>query len=108
MAPGSWLLALGSWEARGSNSQEPRAESRQPMCYNIARGWQGLLRHPRRVEDGFRRRSQEGLPQAREEIPPRREQGQQGRGEQVQGDLRGLRGAGGQGEARAIRPSREG
>ena len=57
--------------------------------------------------DRGRGRDQEGLPQARDGVPPRPEQGARRRGE-VQGDHRGLRGAPRSAEARRLRPLRQG
>ena len=48
-------------------------------------------------------RDQEGLPQARPQVPPRRQQGGRRRGA-LQGDQRGQRGPEGPGEARRLRP----
>src|SRR5258708_1280245 len=58
-----------------------------------AHGRKGLLRNPRRQENGDRRRDQKGLSQPCKEVPPRQEQGEQRGREQVQGDLRGVCGA---------------
>ena len=51
----------------------------------------------------LRRRHQEGLPQARPQVPPRPEPRQQGLGGQVQGAHRGQRSAVGRGEAEELR-----
>ena len=70
---------------------QPTAESEGK---GLSRGREtGLLRTARRRPDGVAGRGQEGLPQARHAVPPGPQPRQQERRAEVQGDLRGLRGA---------------
>ena len=68
---------------------------------------QGLLRNPGRLEDGDAGRDQAGFPQARPQVPPRRQQARRRRSA-LQGHQRSQRGAEGPGEARRLRPGRPG
>ena len=67
---------------------------------------QGLLRRPRRAEDGVAGRHQEGLPQARPPAPPGRQARRQGRRAAVQGRQRGQRGPLRPRQAQAVRRAR--
>ena len=68
-------------------------------------GLQGLLRDPRRPEDGDPGRDQEGVPQARARAPSGHEQGPRCR-EALQGGERGAGGPHRSGEAQAVRRAR--
>ena len=65
-----------------------------------------LLRDPRRAQGRVGRGHQEGVSQARDEVPPRPQQGPEGRRGALQGGQGGLRGAVRQGQARGLRPLR--
>ena len=64
-----------------------------------------LLRDAGRAEDGHPGRHQEGLPQARPQAPPRRQQGRSGGRAALQGGERGQRGPLRPREAQALRPA---
>ena len=87
----------------------PRISSVRCHHARSRRRRQGLLRHPRALPRGVGVGDQEGVPQARHEVAPRQEPGQQGvRREEVQVGERGVRGAVRSQEEGAVRSVRRG
>ena len=87
----------------------PRISSVRSHHARSRRWRQRLLRHPRALPRGVGVGDQEGVPQARHEVAPRQEPGQQGvRREEVQVCERGVRGAVRSQEEGAVRSVRRG
>ena len=89
----------------GRGTSGPVADGRQ-RTRHARDGVQGLLRRPRRSEDGVAGRDQEGLPQAGPPASPGRQARRQRRRTALQGGQRGQRGPRRSGQAQAVRRAR--
>ena len=100
-SPGRCSRSTSRASASTARSSDPRESSSRSSHGPLPR----LLQDPRRRQEGVGGRDQEGVPQARPQVPPGHEQGAGGGGA-LQGDLRGLRRALGSREAQEVRPRR--
>ena len=93
---------------QGHLARRPHVPAAERPARLILENHGRLLRSPRRRADGVRRRDQEGVSQARDDVPPRPQQRLEGSRGEVQGDHRGVRRAARSAEARGLRSIRRG